>query len=120
MRCVFYHVAPYKRDIQDAIYLYSLANRIEIEYIEIEGEMGIESILNQKCAIFYFLADSDRVSQMQIPQAKKVVLCHSYEEGIRALEEGSDYALQIPINKDKLMRCCKYLCQGHNSQEVKP
>lgn len=112
MRCVLYHVGPYKRDIQDALYSCSLMNGIEIEFIVMEEEMGIGNALNEEGVLFYLLADGGRLSEMRIPWSKKIALCQNFEEGIQALEEGSDYALQIPINKERLLRCCEFLCQG--------
>lgn len=42
-------------------------------------------------------------------QAKIIALCETDEEGIRALGNGSDYALLIPLSAEKIIYCYKQL-----------
>lgn len=75
---------------------------------------GIEYI------VFYLFSDKKGCEQIcelskgKNWKIKKVALCKNYEEGITAIEKGNDYALKIPIEKEKVLSCINYLMEEKN------
>ena len=116
MRCIFFQIEPYEQDILDVIETYFEKSRIKIDYIVVEEEMEFKNALTGECNVFYLLANG--LPKRWSPYTRLIALCRNYEEGIQALEDGSDYALQIPINREKMIRCCEYLNHRSSNQEV--
>lgn len=109
MRCIFFHIEPYQQEIQDVMETYFNKNRIEIDYIPAEEMMELKDDLKDTCSVFYLMANHCQLPVRPSPCTRLIALCRDYEEGIKALEDGIDYAIQIPINKEKMVRCCEYL-----------
>lgn len=117
MKFVFYNIAPYAQVLREAMLANLHADSKEKTFYCIE-EQTLENLPD--CAeyiIFYLFSDKNRCEQIYEQtkgdrwKIKKVALCKNYEEGITAMEKGNDYALKVPIEKEKVLCCLNYLME---------
>lgn len=120
MKYVFYRIEPYESDVKKVLDAYFEEAGIYREYNSVHREEDILCERGQDCTIFYLITPGGqnqmlrKLIQQHGIKANMVALCKNYEDGIAALDEGDDYALQIPLSTEKVMNCCKYLEDNMN------
>lgn len=118
MDFVFYDIRSYISLLEEELTGYMQTYGRECTFHHIRGQMLKCLPDDREYIIFYQFSDREGYEQIRRLTAtnrhmiKRVALCMDNDEGIRALGKSNDYALKIPIEREKVLRCIKYLTGG--------
>ena len=118
---IFYHMPFYEAELKQLITdYYSYHGHPPLQalhfYNTAKGSPDLPSLSPEDCAIIFYLESSENKTTCSVPSleglsfsAKKVALCRTYREGIIAIENKSDYALEFPLRENKVFHCITFL-----------
>lgn len=123
MEFVFYNIASYVQALDDEL-LSNLHIGSNAKVFHCIGEQALKGLpTGTEYIVFYLFSDKKGCKQIcemskgNKWKIKKVALCKDYREGITAMEKGNDYALKVPIEKEKLLYCINYLMEEKNERD---
>lgn len=108
----FYDIGSYADIIQDILSPYIQCKEKNITFSTAK-RAGIK-LGEDEYIIFYLIANHKMPGKIKKLlkdykiRGKVVALCKDYEDGIQAIENGNDFALQIPLIKDKVIHCYEF------------
>lgn len=110
MEIIFYNMKEYASQLRMTMEPYISEHFIEAHYSSSQNlSQGEKSLKNH--LIFYQMQDAPNIIGLDKKQYsfRKVALCKNNEQGIEAIGNGSDYALLLPLNKNKILSCCHFI-----------
>lgn len=122
---VFYHIDAYKEMLKEVLLHYGRDKGLKVEFYSIADDISGNQVVKDSCKekeyiIFYRISkpfDAKRLWKAMKKykiKAKLVALCLNYQEGILAVSNGSDYALCLPLQADKIIQCCEFCASKIN------
>lgn len=117
MDVIFYNIEDYSSILKCMLSPYFLSLPFQTEYYDIVANQKDSTVSiqqsNQIQVLFYLIQNQEIVTRRnKLNKAQSIyyiAICKDYEQGIQAVRNGSDYALQIPLQEDKVKRCAVFL-----------
>lgn len=122
MCIIFYHINQYMKIVQCMLDAYFETHHIERTYYTIQEDTLVVDLEAKNEDVLLFYCFPERIQHLHkflsehTIKAYIIALCQTFNEGIQAVNNGSDYALQLPLSPCKLNHCLEYL--GKKTSDV--
>lgn len=115
---IFWNIGNYSQYIAGILFKHFNLNGIPNTFHYVSMPDDLKLVKEKKYLLFYPWEESgiEKELRRKIKSAglnvSFVALCRDYKAGMHSIGKGDFYALKIPLEKEKIIRCYEYFCKN--------